>query len=164
MGNSSSTVPQSVTLERYEYKGATVGMHVYSDAADKMYIISKDPLASSDAAKISDYSGEKSYSILSINGSESLPLANVDNNLEMLLGLEEGKYYMFDFFKGTKYITLNLKADAKVFQSQGFTILENPFKITKDGYFIVNIPENLEEGYYYVNTAGLFYYGGNTNE
>ncbi len=162
LGNSSNTVPQTVTLEKYSFLGPTVGMHIFTDTAGKMYIIPSDPLSTSDAAKIQGYSSERSYTVLSINGSEKLPLENVDNNLEMILGLDEGKHYIFDFYIGTKYQTITVKADAKVFQSAEVNLLDNPYTMTKDGYFIINLPDNLEEGYYFVNSSGLFYYkGGN---
>ena len=157
--NSSAVLPKTITLEKYAYKGATLGMHFYTDVAGNMYIISSDPLPGSDGARISSYSEETRYTVLSVNGSEQLPVDNIDNNLEMLLGLEEGKYYTFEFFKGTRFLTLEVKSDTKTYQSEDVILISNPFQVTRNGYFIVNLPDNLQEGFYYVESAGLFYYG-----
>ncbi len=160
LGNSSDALPDEVVMEKYDYKGLTLGLHFYTDSGNNMYLISKNPMPESDGYKISQYQNETKYSILTVNGSETLPIGNVDNNLEMLLGLDEGKYYEFEFFVGTKFVKLDFAADTKVFQSEDVIHITRPFTRTREGYFIINLPDNLKEGYYYINNAGLMYYEG----
>ena len=159
LGNSSGSIPATITIEKYEDRGITLGLHIYKDDAGKMYLIPKEYLSTSDGSKAGDLSSEKKVEIVSVNGSE-IPLGNIDNNIEMLLGLEDGKYYTFGFYIGTKYQELEVKADTKVLQSEGVLTVSNPYISTKEGYFIVNLPANMAKGYYYVNNAGILYYEG----
>ena len=78
--------------------------------------------------------------------------------MQLLLGLEKDKYYDFEFYQGTKYRKLTTIADTMVLQSEDMMILNNPYTKTKEGYFIINLPDNLKSGYYYICGLGLFRY------
>ena len=43
-----------------------------------------------------------------------------------------------------------------VLQSDDVITLNNPYTKSKEGYFRINLPDNLEEGYYYICGKGLF--------
>lgn len=152
-------LPSVYTLEKYAYKGYTIGCHIYRDADDTLIIDTEDTLPGSAAGEaMTEFEAQERYTISQINGSENLPIKNVDNNIRMLLGLEKDKYYNLEFYKGTKYETLITVADTLVLQAESITILRNPYTRTMDGYFVINLPENLQPGYYYVCGAGLFRY------
>lgn len=157
--NSDKKIPDRFTLEKYAFRGYTVGVHFYRDIDDSMYIETTDALLGTyAAASLEKVDDEKEYRIKKVNDSESLPLDNIDNNMELLLGLEKDRYYNFSFFKGTKYITFTTIADTQVFQSEKLIELSNPYEKTEDGYFVVNLPSNLEDGYYYICGLGMFRY------
>lgn len=157
--NSNKTMPKSFSLEKYAFKGYTVGMHMQRNPDNSLSVLSEGGLETSDAGRrIGKISDEKEYALSSINGMSDLPYSNVDNNMKLLLGLEKGKYYSFDFYKGTKFIEMETVADTLVFQSEDYIELLAPYTVTKDGYFILNLPDNLTSGYYYCENSGLFYF------
>lgn len=157
--NSESGIPDSFTLEKYAYKGYTIGAHFYRDVDNSLYIETGGTLLGTYAAEsMSNVSDEKEYLVDRVNESKLLPLQNIDNNMEMLLGLEKDMLYNFSFYKGTKYVTFTTKADTQVFQSEKMIELENPYEKTEEGYFVINLPDNLENGYYYICGLGMFEY------
>lgn len=159
--NKDKKIPEKFTLEKYAYRGYTVGVHFYRDVDDSMYIETTDALLGAyAAASLKQVDDEKEYKIKKVNDSETLPIENIDNNMELLLGLEKDSYYNFSFYKGTKFITFTTIADTQVFQSERLVLLSNPYEKTEEGYFVVNLPANLEDGYYYICGLGMFRYEG----
>lgn len=152
-------MPASFSLEKYIFRGYTIGCHIYRESDNSLYFSTEGTLSSSFAGNsMSQVSGDTAFRISTINGSDELPYANVDNNMQMILGLEKNKYYDFEFYQGTKYRKLTTVADTLVLQSADFIPLNNPYKKTKDGFFLINLPDNLDEGYYYICGKGLFKY------
>ena len=155
--NSDASIPSSFTLERYVFRGYTIGCHIFRKSDNSIYFSTEDTISTSYAGNaMSKVEGETEFRISTVNGSENLPYENVDNNLRMLLGLEKDKYYDFEFYQGTKYRKLTTIADTMVLQSDDVITLNNPYTKTKEGYFRINLPDNLEEGYYYICGKGLF--------
>ena len=101
---------------------------------------------------------DETYPVLEVNGSETLPLKNIDPNMNFLLGLEKDKLYSFSYYTGTIPREISIFADVRVFQSTNFVTLTAPIKKTSNGYFIVNLPVNLPSGYYYICNIGFFKY------
>lgn len=156
---SDGNMPSEYTLEKYDYKGYTIGCHIYKDEDDTMLIETEDTLTGSSAGDVlKNYDDQENYIISKINDSDKLPLKNVDNNMQILLGLEKDKYYEFSFYSGTKFETVRLTADTLILQSEDLFVLKNPYTRTTDGYFTINLPDNLEAGYYYICDVGLFRY------
>lgn len=150
--------PGNYTLEKYSFNGYTIGCHIYRAQDHSLYLSLDGMLSGSDAGNtLASLEGD-AYPISTINDSADLPVKNVDNSVEMMLGLEKGKYYTFEFYKGTKYLRFETIADTFIFKSEAVTTLQNPYTKTQDGYFYINLPENLKEGYYYICGAGLFKY------
>lgn len=158
--NNTSDMPTDWYIERYKSKGYTVGMHI-SLADDKtMQIIPEDKLSGTSAASaLKKISGDDDeYTINSISGASVLPIDNVDNNMMILLGFEKNKEYTFEFYQGTKLRRINMLADTRIFQSSQYIALKDPYKKTSKGYFIINLPINLQSGYYYLSDIGFFRY------
>lgn len=159
--NSSGEMPEEWFLEKYEDKGYTIGMHVDLDEEKNMLIMTEDTLDGSSANKaVSNMTSntDEVYRVNSVSGSDTLPINNVDANMGILLGMQKNKLYTFDFFRGTKTETLDVYADTRIFQSSRYINLEDPYKRTSQGYFVINLPINLETGYYYISDIGFFKY------
>ena len=161
--DSSDDMPDEWYLDRYKNKGYTVGMHITLGDDKSMQILSEDPLSGSSAENaLSQLSADDdSYNISAISGSSSLPINNVDKNMMILLGFEKNKVYTFDFYQGTKLQKVDIYADTRIFQSSQYISLKEPYKKTSKGYFIINLPLNLEDGYYYLSDLGFFRYSSN---
>lgn len=158
--NTDNALPVNFTLEKYEFCGYTVGAH-FTKEDRYCYIKTRNTLPNTSAASALSYlDDEAKYEVTSING-KKVPLSNINNSMELLLGLEYGKYYEVELFKGTKCVSTLLQADSLVFQSTSLSLIDNAYTKTKDGYFKINLPNGLEKGYYYICGLGLFYYGGN---
>lgn len=159
--NATSDIPEKWYVEKYANKGYTIGTHISLGDDKTMYIAVDEALAGTSAAKIfekAELSGGE-YPLNSVSGgSSNLPIENVDTNMRMLLGLEKNKEYTFTFFSGTKLEKVDLIADTAVFQSSKVTQLKTPYKKTDKGYFIINLPYNLDPGYYYLSDLGFFKY------
>lgn len=158
--NSNSEMPKEWYVEKYEDKGYTVGCHFFLREDKSMFISMKNTLGSTTAAKQIDElkAIDTEYAVVTVNGDSQLPINNIDPNMEMLLGLQQGKVYAFEFYKGTKATPLSLYADTRAFQSESFTPITTPLNKTEKGYFIINMPIGLKDGYYYLNNLGFFKY------
>ena len=156
---SSEHMPASISLEKYREQGYTIGCHFAGETNHSVYLISEEPLKGSFAEEaLRQISDERSYRINAINGSSNIPYQNVDHNIGLLLGLEKNAKYELQFYKGTQYVTMTTYADAFVLQAERVLTIQNPYRKTKQGFFYVNLPDSLEEGYYYFNGKGLFWY------
>ena len=161
--DSSDDMPDEWYLERYKSKGYTVGMHITLGDDKTMQIEADDALSGSSAesALSSISNGDDTYNVSAISGSSSLPINNVDTNMSILLGFEKNKVYTFEFYQGTKLQKTDIYADTRIFQSTQYISLKDPYKKTSKGYFIINLPLNLEDGYYYLSDIGFFRYSSN---
>lgn len=146
-------------LEKYKYKGYTIGAHIEMQDDKTLFLMEEDALAGSQAESVfttmSDNSDDR-YEIAEISGSDVLPIKNVDVNMNLLLGLDGGKLYQIKCFRGTKEEVQIFKADTKVFQSEKYIPITTPYTKTGKGYFIINLPMNLQDGYYYISDMGFF--------
>lgn len=157
--NKDGDLPGSYYLERYGIKGYTIGAHIRLGEDKTMYLCAKDSLSGSQAnAMLSkmEANTDDEYTISAISGSDVLPIGNVDPNMQMLLGLEKDKLYKVRYYQGTKEREATFRADTKVFQSEQFIPITTPYQKTSKGYFIVNLPLNLSNGYYYLSDIGFF--------
>lgn len=146
-------------LEKYRFKGYTIGAHIYMEDDKTLYLTAKDTLSGSQAngaiMSMSNNTGDI-YEIAEISGSDVLPINNIDPNMQLLLGLQKDKLYDIKYYHGTKEDYVTFQADTKVFQSQQWIPLATPYKKTNKGYFVINLPEDLPDGYYYISDMGFF--------
>lgn len=161
--NVDGDLPGSFYLEKYAERGYTIGAHMRISKYKNMYLMSQGSLSGSQASamlgRMSDNT-DGEYQVIEISGSETLPINNVDPNMELLLGLERDKLYAIRYYQGTKEKKATFRADAKVFQSERCIPIHTPYIKTDKGYFIVNLPQNLPAGYYYLSDIGFFIYEG----
>ena len=154
-------LPESYYLEKFNLKGYSIGAHVFLGDDKTMFLSDEEPLPGSQAASAlsqMDDNTDGLYEIAEISGSTTLPIRNVDPNMQILLGLEKDKLYNFSYYQGTKEKEVTFKADTKVFQSERYIPISTPYRKTNNGYFIVNLPQNLPNGYYYLSDIGFFAY------
>ena len=160
--DSTNEMPDKWYLEKYTNRGYTIGAHISLDEDDTMLLQGNEMLTSTSAAKVlgNIVGKDDLYEIHEISGSPVLPVDNVDNNMNILLGTEKNKLYTLKFFRGTKEEVADIYADTRIFQSSKYVELNSPFKKTSKGYFIINLPMNLDDGYYYLSDIGFFKYIG----
>lgn len=157
--NQDGELSESHYLEKYKYKGYTIGAHIALDENKNMHLFTEECLKGSQAAGVLTTMAENTndeWIISEISGSTELPINNVDPNMGLLLGLQENKLYEIKYYHGTKEDKQVFKADTKVFQSEKYIPLPTPYKKTDKGFFIINLPENLSNGYYYISDMGFF--------
>lgn len=156
-----SAMPPAYTLEKYKERGYTIGVKFYKDGT-RMYFKTRSDDICSDSQIGMGITGTQNLPaevVLSeFNEKSSMPFSSIDQNLNMLLGLKENGKYQIGFYVGTYFMSKEAIADTLVFQSEQIYQLTSPFKKTKEGYFVVKMPETVGEGYYYICDAGLLYY------
>jgi hypothetical protein len=155
-----SQMPETYTIEKYKDRGYTIGVKLYVDGSSVYFGTSNGDYCS-DSQVGSGINGSDlptEVQLAEFNRKNTLPLSSIDRDLNMLLGLEKNGKYQLGFYIGTNYRSKEAIADTCVFQSENVYKLITPFKKTKDGYFIVRMPQSAEKGYYYICDAGLFYY------
>lgn len=157
---SNAALPANWYLEEYKDKGYTLGAHFRTTEKGELFLDVNEPFEGTNAqGQIAlAQTPDEEYSVLSVNGSETLPVRNIDPNMNLMLGLEKNKMYTFAYFVGTIPSEISMFSDMRVLQSSEYTSLTAPVKKTSNGYFIVNLPANLKSGYYYICDIGLFEY------
>lgn len=161
---SNASMPDEYTLEKYNFQGSTIGCDFNLDVDGQTVFIDPKNLCRfsemEDALTELDLTKEqyRLESFTSANLQDFVPWSNIDTDTNKLVGLDTDKLYRISFFIGTKYKELQIKADTRYFKSSGVTVLSIPFDTTKNGYFNVNLPDNLTKGFYYINDIGLFEY------
>lgn len=152
-------LPETHYLEKYKYRGYTIGAHIEIVGDKTLYLQEEDCLSGSQAASVFQVMAENTddqYEIAEISGSDVLPINNIDPNMMLLLGLDGGKLYQIKYYRGTKEERQVFKADTKVFQSEKYIPITTPYTKTEHGYFVINLPVNLSDGYYYISDLGFF--------
>ena len=151
-------MPKEYTLERFKSLGYTIGARVsLGDDESSMYVSTQNVCSGSQVTTVfTSPDLDEQLEISKINNSKKLPFSNVDTDVNALVGLQKDKFYKLTLFVGTQTKTVTVKADTKVFKSAEITVLNDPIKKTGKQYFVVNLPDNLKEGYFYLNDVGMF--------
>lgn len=76
-----------------------------------------------------------------------------------LKGLTKDAMYKFGYYKGTHYGEITIKADSLLLYANGVYQTASVSEM-EDTYFVINLPTNLENGYYFIDGFGLFKYTG----
>ena len=150
-------IPTDIVLEKYEDRGYTIGTHISVDVDGSTVLLDTSSFNGSDIKEKIENKNDSFLTLDKIND-QDVPLDNIDKNMNFILGLEKDKKYNLKFYSGTKYTDVETIADTHVMQSSKIIKLSNPYETTKKGFFKVNIPSDLEEGYYYFSNLGLFKY------
>lgn len=154
---------KSVNLERYESIGASVGIQgAEIDADGHIYVPSSKLISDTSISNVlaSDKS-IKNITIVKIN--------DKDVTAEDLLpggvigGMEFGERYKIEFYSGTFYKSMTVRADTHFYRS--FEVYESTdISATTNGYLTISMPQNINSGYYVVNGTGMFRYYNTTKD
>ena len=146
----------NVSLERFEYIGDSVGVYKAELDANGYIYIKKENLIK-DTSLYAVLSQEKadSFSITEINGKEVSK--DMLSNGGVIKNLEYGKSYKISFYSGTYYKTVSVIADRHFYRSFEMYQTED-IDTTKNGYISIQMPKNINSGYYYVDGKGFFKY------
>ena len=154
-----NNMPEEYYVEKYKFEGYTLGVSfTFGETGDTLYIDSQEICDSSMAKDAISETSSELLKVHKINNSEKLPKQNVDVNINKLLGLEKEKKYQLGYFDGTDYVDVELIADTSIFRANGSVFLNEPLDYTEYGFAYITLPENLSQGYYDINGAGLFRY------
>ena len=74
-----------------------------------------------------------------------------------VLGLKKGKTVTCEFYTGTYYQDFNLTANIHSFSSME-RFVSYDYEFMHSSFIVIDIPEYLKSGYYFVNGVGLFRY------
>ena len=159
----SGNVP-SFTWERFNDQGYSIGLYGLSvSAADKIQF--EDGKSGNDgtssitaaiAASLTDgMTLDKGFVLDKVNGASL-----TGNNLRdggIVAGLTKDAIANCDLYVGTMLLSASATADMRAFTS--FELYTTDlYSNSPDGYAIVDIPDYLKSGYYYINNAGLVKY------
>ncbi len=162
---SSTDVPDSIVFERFADYGYTIGVsnlikdmggHYYIEYMDvdddeyKYFIDMK-----SDAAQLTELEAvTKLY--LDKAGDVKVNEKSVSDG-GTVLGLKKGKTVTCEFYTGTYYQDFNLTANIHSFSSME-RFVSYDYEFMHSSFIVIDIPEYLKSGYYFVNGVGLFRY------
>lgn len=158
-------MPDEYYLEKYIPLGYTLGCTFLLSDDQSNISLSTDTVCSNSTMQMyiekEELKGE--YEVVKFNETKDVPLKNIDGDTGLLVGLEKNKPYQIGYYDGTTYNSTTsdnfmLKADTQAFKATEIIKLDIPFKKSTGNYFQINLPDNLEEGYYYINDYGFFYY------
>lgn len=158
-GSDSDVDYDTFNMERFAKLGYTIGAHIsLSDNGKTAYLETQDPCPHTAMEEsLSDIGTSERLELTAINDSSAnVKLENIDTDINAFLGFEKNKRYKITAFVGTNTSSVETKADTAIFKSQEAVNIKNPYKKTSKGYFIVNLPENMKQGYYFVPGYGIF--------
>lgn len=97
--------------------------------------------------------------LTTINGKEITE--NMLTDGRYFKGLTKKGMYKFTYYEGTKYFDINIQADSHLFVA-GDIYKSSSYAEMEDQYFVIAPAAEMENGYYYMEGLGLFYYSGAT--
>ena len=156
-------IPQETTLERFKDIGYSLGVRELSENENGMFQVDgQDDMKSGSAAmaafQTKDKEGQDSDPRIAIDNISGKKLTedNISSS-NTITGLKKNKTYQLDVYVGSKYAEVSAKADTHIYQSSE-TVSITSLSMTKNGYVAIDMPENLQSGYYYLSDGGMFKY------
>ena len=153
------SMPQLYPLDDYGY---TIGCTLYKDSASDLWALSQDQnrdicSESSFEENFNNGNNDSNTLILDVGGKKVS-----DDNISTVgsvTGLEKDKEYTIGLYNGTVYSEITAVCDTHLFvDSLQPAYMCEQYLYTKDGYLIVDLPDDLPSGYYYFDDFGLFKY------
>lgn len=174
MVSSEASPKTEYTLYKLKDYGYTIGINFGVPADTSEIETDEDVLQGSRVvfgSRVNAYSPIQSYLMQSL-ATESLDSIWIDtiNNekitpsmvtqLGFIKGLQKKAMYSLGVYKGTKYYKVDVQSDTRLLEETGESYVAEMVKVKKDTYFTMELPEDLEPGYYLIENAGLFKYEG----
>lgn len=150
-----SDLPQKFNVEKFHDAGYTVGLYQLSKGTDGTYGFTQSNIINSTSIedKVS-IKGSDWVRVMSING-EAFSDADV-SYAGTITGLNLDDTVTLGCMLGTHYTDVTATVDTRVWYS--FSTLEiNSYQTTKNGYIVLDIPEELKDSYVSIEGYGLMY-------
>ncbi len=151
-------MPKTYWVERYKDQGYTLGISRLSpDESGKIKLNTSNTssvFADSSAGQNIDTTEGASYIISSIAGKELTSDSLSPSGT--ITGLVKDQSYKVDIYSGTSYVGGDYIADTHALTS--YELYEVTDYTLSTGYVTINIPTTYQNGYYYINGAGMFKY------
>lgn len=147
---------KQMVLERFKDCGYSIG--VYGATYEDGYITlttNNNLVPQSDAKKKLENDKSPNIMIETING---VPVTeNMINDAGIITGFDKDASYEITFFAGTSYGKTTITADTHFLQSFELYNVKD-YEMTKNGYMAIHLPQDLESGYYRLDSEGFFKY------
>lgn len=156
----SSERPSSTTIVAMEDTGYTIGtrFEVFTENGENVVRFTDESCEFSPVGSYINTAVSDDYGAVKITEINGKPFTrNMVNGNGLIQGLTEGAMYKFNFYSGTVYHNVSLKADTKVF-TPSTEYSSTSYKAMKNIFYEVVLPENLPNGYYQIPGFGLFRY------
>ena len=153
----SSEMPNEYFIEKYNDLGYTLGANIGIGEDDvSLWLNTSNTCTGSDIQTA--FSGQGLDDMVEVEAvNDTKPYNNIDTDVNILTGLEKGKYYDLKIFSGTQSLHAKaICADTRVFKLVEKTSITDPLVKTHNRYFVVNLPTNLHKGFYSLNNEGMF--------
>lgn len=161
-------VPSEFVIEKFDDLGYSIGACGFMmDESQHCYIPINQGGYYSES---SDF--YKVYSDITTNENSAATKLIIDNINEqwvsedyigekhnVLLGLIPNQKYIFDIYYGTVHTSYELCADSITLASaeEGHHVTSN-YELYNSTIAVIDLPSDMEDGYYYINNMGFFYY------
>ena len=162
---SQTEIPEKFVLERFEDVGNTFGIAGLYKLASERYAYSfsnNEIYEKSDMARVLKLSNTTETIIFDRISSVTLN-ENVVNDAGIIEGVKGGESYDFDIYAGTIKYPATLKADTRAFVSMEAAYTYD-YDLPQAEIAVLQLPEFLKTGYYYINGTGLFRYIANEDK
>ena len=153
-----SPIPSSFTLERFKDEGWSIGVRgLTAGQGTERYKVVVDGTTFYPGSSIAALNCQQGDEITfdKITGTP-VNKANVSTG-GTITGLEKGKSYSVDAYKGTEYIGIDAVADTHMFTSYELYNFTD-YSPDPNNYIVIDLPDYLQSGYYMINGAGMFKY------
>lgn len=161
-----SSRPSTFIFYKYDEMGYTVGtdFQVITETTDlKSPVIITFGSNRNPFSPIGDYlatyvtSSGENVKITEINGIDFK--TSMLTSSGYLKGLTKDAMYKLTFYQGTYYKDITIKADSLLLYQSG-KYSTSSYSEMESNYFILNLPAEMPNGYYYLEGFGLFKYTG----
>lgn len=158
--NDTQPIVQSVTFEKMMDSGYTMGIS-FEPNTDTSYLGFKGSSlvpGSAAATTFGELKNAGAYTLRQINGVAFTNELLDDNGY--VKNLQENAKYMIDGYQGTSYVEFISIADVHLYMSDSYVTIpaDAAYRLTKEGFAYVNIPADMQDGYYCLNGYGVFQY------
>lgn len=159
---SKNGIPSIFMVERFRDTGNSIGLTGLSKGTDgKYYFNNKSLVANSDAyTKLSNI-GKSSAAILTVNGNELTD--DMVSEAGNILGLETDKPAHICYLVGTYYGEADVNVDTRIWYSSSTGSI-GTYYTTKNGYIVLELPENIKDEYVSIDNNGLIHINSTTRE
>lgn len=152
--SSSFDVSESIILEKFEDRGYTLGVAFQEAENTGLYKFMDSMICNgSSAAEVLNSAADiNNLTVVGINNQKmSFGMFDASNTL---INLQYNGVYELNIYQGTTYTAVDMVADCHIFFSGGFIQIEK-FNLTRNGYAVIQLPDDFPEGIYDIAGYGL---------